>query len=232
MNNFLITGGCSGIGLSTCKSLLKDKSNRVFLVKNKTLPPEELINSDQIEIVNSELKSFGDGESLALSINSIDNLKGIVLCHGINRPASIEKTDEKDFSDIIGTNLASIYGFFSKLKIEDKVLKSIVIVSSFCGRVGGPTTAHYAISKSGLDTLALNQARRMGKFGIRVNSIAPGYILTRMLPNGIDKNTENSIILGRAGEASEISSVIEFLLSDKSSYISGQCINVDGGLRL
>ena len=229
----LVTGGCSGIGKAFCDLYLKESFGSLVLSVNATQPEISSYDSSLITTVNSDLSSYQAGVSLAHNILKEHNdLSSIVFCHGINLPAPITDTVESQFDSIIDTNLSSVYGFFQALNPLPPTLRSVVLTSSFCSMVGGPTTAHYAISKSGIDTLALNLARLYGKKDIRVNSIRPGFVNTRMLASGISESMRDNIILGRAAEPNEIANLIFFLISEKSSYITGQNISIDGGLRL
>lgn len=231
----LITGGCSGIGLALSEHILKRTDGELIVCRNRTPFPDELLSEfwHRLTFIDISLDSYGNGGELATSLKGIcSTVHGIVFCHGVNSPGPIEEDDQEEYERIVNTNLSSIYGFFSEGGGTIMGIESIVLVSSFCGRVGGPTTAHYAISKSGLDTLALNLARQLAHKGVRVNSIAPGFVKTRMIGGDISESVRAKILLGRAAEASEIAQVIKFLLSQESSYITGQCISVDGGLRM
>ena len=105
-------------------------------------------------------------------------------------------------------------------------------ISSFSSISGGPYSSHYAISKSGIETLTKNLSIFFSKKKIRVNAISPGLIRTRLAKNFKKHPYFNRILLNRIGETKEIADVVDFLLSDKSSYVNGQVLNVDGGMFL
>ena len=231
----LVTGGASGIGLSLIRHLLEYTDDEIIATVNNTLLPSDLEQflGSRIKVLKIDLSSAQAGFNLYEELREdIPMIQRIAFCHGVNKPASIFESSISDFDFIYNTNFMSIYSFFNSFKVIPVNLRSVVLVSSFCGHVGGPKTAHYAISKSSLDTLALNLSRQLASNSTRVNSIAPGFVKTRMINGDIDDSMKKNILLGRAAEPSEIAKCIYFLLSDSSSYITGQCLHVDGGLRL
>ena len=111
-----------------------------------------------------------------------------------------------------------------------KIKSSIVNIASFSGQIGGPISTHYTVAKAGVIALTQNMAIHFSKKDIRVNSISPGLIDTKMAQNAEEHPLFNRVLMSRVGRPSEIASVVKFLLSDDSSYITGQTINVNGGM--
>ena len=121
---------------------------------------------------------------------------------------------------------------FTKILIEKNIPGSIVLISSEAARFGGNHISTYAATKAGLNTFVVGAAREIGPYGIRINAVSPGTIMTDSLEAEGDeklKQIKNSIPLGRIGTTDEASETIHWLLSDKSSYISGSMITVSGG---
>ena len=142
---------------------------------------------------------------------------------------------EEDFDSVINVNLK---GTFNMCKNASKILikqrfGNIINISSVVGEIGNPGQVNYSASKGGVISLTKSLAKELGQRGIRVNAIAPGYIdtdMTKVLSDELKENVKNQIPLKRLGNPSDISGVVLFLASDNASYITGQVINVCGGM--
>ena len=155
---------------------------------------------------------------------------------GINKPTDFDKIKEKDWDDILEVNLK---GPFMVMQESKKLIKkskngSIINVSSVSGQYGGPRTAHYAASKAGLISLNQVAARFFSKYKVRCNSLVPGFVKSEMTQKALKSKKMNniisSILLNRQGSAKEVAKGASFLASDESSYMTGQVLNVNGGL--
>jgi len=142
---------------------------------------------------------------------------------------------EKEWDDVLLTNLKSVF-LMTKACVRSMVKQRagvILNISSVIGITGNAGQANYAASKAGIIAFTKSAARELAKRNIRVNAIAPGFIQTRMteqLPPEVQKKILDQIPLGRYGDAKEVAEVAVFLASEKSRYITGQVIVVDGGL--
>lgn len=123
---------------------------------------------------------------------------------------------------------------FAKAMMEHDVKDgSIVNISSIMGKIGSHGLANYSASKAGVDALTKTASKEFGKFGIRVNSILPGFIRTPMtdpVPDKVKALFIQSVSLRRFGEASEVGEIVAFLASEKSSYVNGAMIECTGGM--
>ena len=150
---------------------------------------------------------------------------------GVVNKLPVEDVTEKDWNYIIETNLKAVF-FLSQLVAKNMKNGSIVNISSIRAFDGRPGRSVYDISKAGIVRLTKDFALELANKGIRVNSVAPGYIETDQSKN-ISKEYRKQIIedipMKRFGEPEEIANVIAFLISDKASYINGEVIVVDGG---
>ncbi len=139
---------------------------------------------------------------------------------------------EDDWNEVINTNLT---GVFRVTKLVAKgMLKQrwgrVINISSIAGIMGNPGQTNYSASKAAVDAFTRSLAKELGSRNITVNSIAPGFIETDMTEGILDKSIIDKIPLKRAGTVEDITSLVNFLCSDESNYITGQTLVVDGGL--
>ena len=234
----LVTGANRGIGLNIIQRLNND--GYTVIGTSRT--------NDGANIISQEIKST-DGKGLKMdvtnqeSINSaIKNIQdeygslyGLVNNAGITNDNLLMRMTEEQWLSVIETNLTSIYRV-TKSIIKDMMKARegrIVNIGSIVGIMGNAGQSNYSASKSGLLGFTKSLARELSSRNINVNSISPGFIdtdMTKALSNEQIDNLSKNIPLGRIAESSEVSSVVSFLLSNDSSYITGENINVNGGL--
>ena len=234
----LVTGANRGIGLNIIQRLNND--GYTVIGTSRT--------NDGANIISQEIKS-NDGKGLKMdvtnqeSINSaIKNIQdeygalyGLVNNAGVTNDNLLMRMTEEQWLSVIETNLTSIYRV-TKSIIKDMMKARegrIVNIGSIVGMMGNAGQSNYSASKSGLLGFTKSLARELSSRNINVNSISPGFIdtdMTKALSNEQIDNLSKNIPLGRIAESSEVSSVVSFLLSDDSSYITGENINVNGGL--
>ncbi len=225
---YLITGTSSGIGENIAKFFSRKKIYTIGVSRKKNQ-----IQSKNFYHLQGDLadKKFID-EIKNFLITKKLKLDGLVNNAGINLPNKFNKISEDDYDKVMNNNLKAPFFLIQKLLPFFKNKSSIVNISSFSSISGGPYSSHYAISKSGIETLTKNLSIFFKDKKIRVNAISPGLIRTRLAKNFKNHPYFERILLNRIGETEEITNVVEFLLSNKSSYINGQIINVDGGMFL
>jgi 3-oxoacyl-[acyl-carrier protein] reductase len=177
---------------------------------------------DAIRVVESVLRDFG----------RIDHL---VNNAGITRDNLLLRMKEEEWDAVIGVNLKGCWNF-SKAVIKSMVAcryGRIVNIASVVGLVGNAGQANYAASKAGIMGFSRALAREVASRGITVNCVAPGYIATAMtdkLPEEVKKAFMDSIPVKRFGLPKEVAFAVKFLLSEEAAYITGQVINVNGGM--
>ena len=239
----IITGCNSGIGLEILLNFAKNKSNVIACYRFKQNPnfAEELKKISkkyevQIDPVNFDLE---DKEVLMESYNS--SIKGkkidvLVNNAGIYENKIIQLNDEKSLKKIFEINLFNTILFTQQILKNMLIKKSGVVlnISSISATENNYGRFSYSATKAGILVATKNMAKEFAKSNIRVNSISPGLINTKMLKNNTDENnikkTLSRVCLNRLGEPSEIANVALFLCSNLSSYINGQNIKVDGGM--
>lgn len=238
-NIYLVTGASSGIGRASAYELNKLGASVIVTGRNEaTLKAlkEELEYPDNMHIEVCDLSS--SIESLSKWVIDLSNkygkLSGLVLSAGISvvQPLSlIDYSSLKTTQDILfNANIMLIKGFANKKAHKDRA--SIVIISSDAALYGIKGLIEYSSTKAALLTAAKAIANELYHKGIRVNTISPGLILTPMVEESVSKGETNPELLMYAGKPEYVADVVSFLLSEKSCWITGQNIVVDGGASL
>ncbi|MBD3348551.1 MAG: 3-oxoacyl-[acyl-carrier-protein] reductase [Candidatus Eisenbacteria bacterium] len=154
---------------------------------------------------------------------------------GVTRDCLIMRMTQADWDLVLAVNLT---GAFNCVRAVSRRMMSqrfgrIISISSVVGRIGNAGQANYAASKAGLIALTKSVAKELGKRGVTANAIAPGYIetpMTESLPEKAREEFASRIALGRFGSPEDVANVVAFLASDEGDYVTGQTINVDGGM--
>lgn len=236
----LITGGASGIGLATAKKLSKDNTIIIADYKNVDLEfiKNNFDNSENVRFFKCDISKKEDILDLKRYIlDNFGKLDCLVCDAGIMPlPCGIDTITDENIDRTIDVNLKGTFrclNILGNLIKETSKLGSIVNVSSVDGLIGEPYGVIYSTTKAGIISLTKSFARYF-KGDIRVNCVAPGLIDTPLTDStGEDPSwTTDYSIIKRIGKPEEIADSIIFLLSDKSSYITGQVLAVDGGFTL
>ena len=232
-----ITGIGSGIGLATAQVALKIGATVYGTVfseeQSETITgyiPSKCIY--KVDVKNSDEIAFAVDDAAKCS----GKLDGIVAVAGILSLQEFTKTDDAIWHNVIDTNLSgSFYSARAAIPhLQKQAAGSIVFVSSQIGLVGHPLGAAYAASKAGINGLTKSTAVELAPNSIRVNAVAPGPVVSDMTAKArADEKRYNSLLadipMGRFGQPEEIATIINFLLSEASSFITGQVIVADGG---
>ena len=235
-----ITGASYGLGLAYAKAYAEAGAKIVFndikqelvdrgLEEYKKLGIEvygavcDVTNEEQVQKFVSDVKE---------KVGSIDIL---VNNAGITKDGLIAMMKEENFSKVIDVNLKGTFNMCRNLVPYMMKNKSgnIVNISSVVGIVGNAGQSNYAASKAGVIGFSKALAKELAGRNIRVNAVAPGFIdtdMTSILSDKVKENIYSQIPLKRMGKAKEVANVVYFLSSEESSYITGQVINVDGGM--
>jgi 3-oxoacyl-[acyl-carrier protein] reductase len=234
----LITGANRGIG----HNILKKISNNGYTVIGTSRSESGLENiSNTLENTNGEgmIMDVTNQESIDQAVSNIKEkygvIYGLVNNAGITQDNLLMRMTDKEWSSVIDTNLTSLYRV-TKSVVKDMMkarIGRIINIGSIVGLMGNAGQSNYSATKAGLLGFTKSLARELSSRNINVNSVSPGFIETDMTKalssDQIDALTKN-IPLGRIASPEEVSNVINFLLSDESSYITGENINVNGGL--
>ena len=236
----LVTGSTSGIGLAVAQKL--SQSNLVIINDYKPLPKDFIVNNFKKpeNIVFCKCDISKKEEILELKkfvLNKFGRLDHLVCNAGIiPLPCGIDTITDENIDRTIDTNLKGTFRCLRDLGgiIKETAKKgSIVNLTSVDGIIGEPYAVIYSTTKAGIISLTKSFARYMGE-NIRVNAVAPGLIDTPLTTkSGEDPSVTTDVsIIQRMGKPEEIADAVEYLLSDRASFITGQVLSVDGGFTL
>lgn len=234
----IITGASRGIGREIAKRLAK-KGLKVIANYNKSEKEAEKLKFElgqekiSIDIVKADVSKREDVKKLVkYTLDKYNKIDVLINNAGISEYKLFTEETDKDWNKIINTNLYSAFAMSQEVIPNMVHNKSglIINISSAWGVVGGSLEVVYSISKAGMDGMTKALAKELGPSNIRVNSIAPGMIYTKMNEKFTEeelKKIKEEIPLGAIGEASDISKCVEWLIEDK--YTTGQVISINGG---
>jgi len=239
--NVLVTGASSGIGKQTAFQLSHLGANCFICGRNR----ERLTSSfNQLKTVEGQVHNRFEAdlsgvEDIKLLIDKLPVLDGVVCNAGLVKTKPLKYIDEKLIDDIFDVNTKAIILLISGLLRAKKIKKgaSICMVSSISTYKHTPANSVYSASKSALNAFTTSSALELAKKKIRVNAVLPGFIQTNLLEND-DVGSEqlkkhlNNYPLGRFGKPEDVANVICFLLSDKSEWMTGNLIKIDGGFSI
>ena len=224
----LITGGNRGIGKGIVEGFLNNGNEVLASCRDVSKFPLE---NDRLTVAELDI---ADTRSVDNFKNTVESFGPEILVNnaGITKDNIFLRMSDDEWLDVINTNLT---GTFRVTKLVAKgMLKQkwgrIINISSISGMMGNPGQANYSASKSGIDGFTRSLAKELGSRNITVNSVAPGFIATDMTDSLTDEELTKKIPLGRIGNVEDVVSLVLFLSSEDSNYITGQTLVVDGGL--
>lgn len=237
----LVTGGSRGIGKEVAIKYAENGYDVIVnYISDKTdveaLKKEFYEKGIESLIVKADVSKQEDVESLVKqAIEKFEKIDVLVNNAGITRDNLLMRMSEEEFNKVVDINLK---GTFLVTKAVSKYMMkrrqgSIVNLSSVVGVAGNAGQCNYSASKAGIIGFTKSIAKELASRNIRANAVAPGFIetdMTSVLSDTVKENINNQIPLKRMGTAKEVAELIYFLGSEKSSYITGQVINVDGGM--
>src|SRR5574344_2121698 len=239
----LITGAARGIGKAIALKFASEGANIAFtdlVIDENGKATEKEIAALGVKAKGyaSNAASFDDTHKVVAEIvKEFGTIDVLVNNAGITKDGLMMRMSEQQWDQVINVNLKSAFNFIhacTPIMMRQRA-GNIINMSSVVGVHGNAGQSNYAASKAGLIALAKSVAQEMGSRGIRANAIAPGFIETAMtaaLSDDVRKEWMKAIPLRRGGKPEDIADVATFLASDMSSYISGQVIQVDGGMNM
>lgn len=237
----LVTGASKGIGRGIAMKLAQQGANVAFtylssVEKGQALEAELSQFGIKAKGYKSDAADFKAADELITEIvKEFGTLDVVVNNAGITRDGLLMRMTEENFNDVIRTNLNSVFNITKAC--QRPMLKqrsgSIINISSVVGVKGNAGQANYAASKAGIIGFTKSVALELGSRNIRCNAIAPGFIETEMtdvLPPETVKQWREAIPLKRGGTPEDVANAVLYLACDMSAYVTGQVLNVDGGM--
>ena len=232
----LVTGGTRGIGASISKKL---KSSNFKVIANYASNDEaakSFSKDNNIEVIKWDVSNFDECQkSVSRIYEENKNIDILVNNAGITRDAPLHKMSKDNWQKVIDVNLNSVFNMTSLVinKMRENSFGRLVHISSVNGQKGQFGQTNYAATKSALIGFSKSLALESASKGITSNVICPGYINTEMVA-AIREDILNSIIETipnkRLGEADEVAEMVDYLVSDKASYVNGSTLSINGGL--
>jgi len=231
----IVTGGAKGIGMEICKAFATEGAQVIAADMGEMTYQMDNVVFRKLNVTDTEgCKTLFD--EIISEYGKIDIL---VNNAGITKDAMTRKMTDEQWDAVINVNLKGVFNLTRYIGPQMEVQNggSIINISSVVGIFGNIGQANYAASKAGIIGLTMTWAKEFARKGapVRVNAIAPGYVMTDILktvPEELLQSFAKLTMLGRLGQPEEIAKVALFLASDDASYITGQTLNVNGGMRL
>lgn len=239
----LVTGASRGIGRAIAENLA---ANGAIVIGTATSEAGANAISDYLQ------QNGGSGTGMLLNVTDLDSISSVIAAikeqfgntpdilinnAGITRDNLLMRMKEEEWSDILQTNLTSVFRL-SKAVMRGMMKKRwgrIVTIGSVVGSMGNAGQANYSASKAGLIGFSKSLGREVAVRGITVNVVAPGFIdtdMTKALPEEQRKSLATQIPAARLGSPNDIAAAVSFLVSDGAGYITGETLNVNGGMHM
>ncbi|WP_423364333.1 3-oxoacyl-[acyl-carrier-protein] reductase [Mycoplasma sp. P36-A1] len=239
----IITGGSRGIGLAISKKLIEDGINIIAtgigeIEEQNIIDAKELAEQNNVSYTYIEANVVDKEQCQKVvekTLEMFEKVDILVNNAGITNDMLLMKMKEEDFSRVLEINLV---GSFNMIKAVQKPMQKarsgrIINMGSVIGEIGNVGQANYAASKAGLMGLSKSVAREVAARNITCNVVAPGYIdtdMTKKLDDSVKEKILANVPLKRMGTAQDVANLVSFLSSEQAAYITGQTINVCGGM--
>ena len=237
----LVTGASRGIGRAIALCLAAEGARVAINYAGNVKAAEEVKASIEAAGGTAILCQADIADSAAVEAMIADVVKEfgaidiLVNNAGITRDTLLMRMKDEDFAKVLDTNLKGVFyctKAVSKLMMKKRAGR-IINMASVVGLVGNAGQTNYAAAKAGVIGFSKSAAKELASRGITVNVVAPGFIgtdMTAVLPEAVKEKTLAGIPLGKMGEPEDVANAVLFLASDQASYITGQVVNVDGGM--
>lgn len=232
----IITGAARGIGKEIALTLGRNGADIIIadtnLAEAKRVADEMVISGQKAMAIKVDVSSKSQVRAMIETvIKEFSRIDILINNAGVCQPRTYEEITEEDWNKVIDINLKGTF-FCSQAVfpiMKERKKGKIVNLSSLAAKNGGVTVgAHYAASKAGITSLTKSLAKESGRYNINVNAVAPGLIDTKMTKD-FDHDLSR-VPLGRLGKPADVADVVKFLVSDDARYLTGEIIDIDGGI--
>lgn len=240
----IVTGASRGIGRAIAEDFAAGGATVVVNYNTSAAAASEVVASIEERggtavAVQADVSDFGAAQQLIkTTLDTFGQIDILVNNAGTTADTLLLMMKESQWDTVLDTNLKSVFNCCkaaARPMVRRKQGGRIINISSVSGIVGQPGQANYAASKAGIIGFTKSLAKELGSRGITVNAVAPGFVLTDLTAGLSEELVQKALAfipLGRWGELAEIANVVTFLASDKASYITGEVIQVDGGIAI
>lgn len=239
MKTVVVTGASKGIGRAVAKEFANNGYNVVICYNKSVSDAQQLLNevsqTTRAIAVKVDVSNEDDVKNMVeITKKTFGNIDVLVNCAGVSDTRLLIDSTKDDYDFVFDTNMR---GTYNSCKLVGREMLSnqsgkIINISSIWGLRGGSCESVYSASKGAIIAFTKALAKELGSNGINVNAVAPGFIqtdMTKNVTNEIKQEIMESSALGRLGTPEDVASVVLFLASEKSKFITGQVIGVDGG---
>jgi len=237
----VVTGGSRGIGRACCAAFAREGANVIFTYNKSLRSANALIKelkkyNVKVKAVKADVRNYSECQAvIKKTLNNFSKIDILVNNAGIVKDKALFMMKPDEWQDVIDTNLGGTFNMTKAVITSFLKQKSgcIINMSSVSGLAGMARQTNYSASKAGIIGFSRSLAKEVASYNIRVNVVCPGYIETDMvnsLSGDIKKSIKESIPVKRMGKAQEVAQLCVFLAGDRSSYITGEAIRIDGGL--
>ncbi|HHU18184.1 MAG TPA: 3-oxoacyl-[acyl-carrier-protein] reductase [Clostridiales bacterium] len=239
----VITGGVRGIGKAVAEEFCRQGADVLLCYRSNDDSARKTVEElkqygTRVELIKGDVSEPSHAEAAAkMAAEIFGKIDILVNNAGITKDKLIMRMSASDFDEVIQANLNGSFYFLKA--VSPYMIKQrngrIINISSISGVRGNAGQVNYSASKAGIIGMTLSAAKELGRRGITVNAVAPGFIetdMTDVLTDDQKKAMSEVISLGRVGKASDVAHAVAFLASDKASYITGQVLGVDGGMAI
>lgn len=239
MKTVVVTGASKGIGRAVAKEFANNGYNVVICYNKSVSDAQQLLNeisqTTRAIAVKVDVSNEDDVKNMVeITKKTFGNIDVLVNCAGVSDTRLLIDSTKDDYDFVFDTNMR---GTYNTCKLVGREMLSnqsgkIINISSIWGLCGGSCESVYSASKGAIIAFTKALAKELGPNGINVNAVAPGFIqtdMTKNVTNEIKQEIMESSALGRLGTPEDVASVVLFLASEKSKFITGQVIGVDGG---